>query len=395
MCTVNGSSGVVAGPVTTVIIQCGPQIVWSSAPGVSGINALTVSNGVIYFGGSFTTVAGATRNYLAAIDASSGELLPWNPSVDPNPANAQTPATVNAIVVVNGVVFAGGSFNGVAGQEHLSLAAIEASSGQVLPWRMDTYDSRPPFGATIGTVNVLVASGSSVYIGGGFNEIGGVGRNLLAVIDANTGVVLPWTAALNTNGGNVSALSIDGPQIYAAGFFSGPSLAAFNLSSGSSLPWQPDIVWAGLMCDLEPTTLVSVAAYGEAVFIAGQFVAPYNTCPPYPPSPGFAAVSTVTGKLLPWHLDVDNSVAALVVAENTVYVGGNFTSVGGIARNNLAAIDAITGAVLPWNPNANGPVRALALSGNTVYAAGGFASIDGTTRYSLAAIDGTTGAVVQ
>src|SRR5262249_45983869 len=80
------------------------------------------------------------------------------------------------------------------------------------------------------------------------------------------------------------------------------------------------------------------------------------------------------------------------------YIGGHFSSVRGILRNNLAHIDA-SGNVLAWNPNAvlNLPasVKALALSGSTVYAGGNFEQINGVTRDGLAAIDAATGALLS
>ncbi|MFO1372338.1 MAG: PQQ-binding-like beta-propeller repeat protein [Candidatus Competibacteraceae bacterium] len=62
-------------------------------------------------------------------------------------------------------------------------------------------------------------------------------------------------------------------------------------------------------------------------------------------------------------------VYALVVSGNTVYVGGEFDSIGGQARNHLAALDANTGAATAWNPSPDGyRVSTLAIAGNTVYA---------------------------
>mgnify|MGYP003694047973 CR=1 FL=1 len=47
------------------------------------------------------------------------------------------------------------------------------------------------------------------------------------------------------------------------------------------------------------------------------------------------------------------TVSALAVSGSTVYAGGAFTSIGGQARNHIAALDATTGAATAWNPNAN------------------------------------------
>jgi hypothetical protein len=67
------------------------------------------------------------------------------------------------------------------------------------------------------------------------------------------------------------------------------------------------------------------------------------------------------------------------------YIGGSFTQIGPYTRNRLAHILS-NGEISPWNPSANGTVRSLALSGTTVYAGGDFTSIGGQARNRLAAI---------
>ena len=78
-----------------------------------------------------------------------------------------------------------------------------------------------------------------------------------------------------------------------------------------------------------------------------------------------------------------------------VFIGGTFTEVNGVARQNLAALDAVTGAlILDWQADTTGDVpivRTLAVSGNRLYVGGKFKGIDGTAKQQLAAIDVTTG----
>ena len=81
-------------------------------------------------------------------------------------------------------------------------------------------------------------------------------------------------------------------------------------------------------------------------------------------------------------------VSALAVYDDgrgpALYAGGYFTSVGGQPRNNIAAIDAPTGTVTGWNPGAFGGVGVftLAVSGSTVYVGGEFTFIGGA-RHEL------------
>lgn len=74
------------------------------------------------------------------------------------------------------------------------------------------------------------------------------------------------------------------------------------------------------------------------------------------------------------------------------YLGGEFSAVGGLPRDNLAHIDAF-GGVTGWAPGADGAVRALALRGDALFVGGEFTTIAGTPRPRLAAVNAATGAV--
>ena len=95
-------------------------------------------------------------------------------------------------------------------------------------------------------------------------------------------------------------------------------------------------------------------------------------------------------------------VTTLAVACNTVYVGGYFTNIGGISRSRVAAVDADSGQATTWNPNidllnsASLPsyVLALQISADTVYLGGQFSTVGGERRVDLAAVDAATGQVL-
>jgi hypothetical protein len=92
-----------------------------------------------------------------------------------------------------------------------------------------------------------------------------------------------------------------------------------------------------------------------------------------------------------WNPSADGRVDTLALGGEMVYVGGDFTTIGGHARTSIAALDAMTGEATPWNPNSNGTVYTLGVSGDTVYAGGTFTTIGGQSRTSIGALDAVTG----
>ena len=102
-----------------------------------------------------------------------------------------------------------------------------------------------------------------------------------------------------------------------------------------------------------------------------------------------------TGTVTSWDVNANSTVLKLLVHNNILYAGGDFTILNGFTvKNYLAAIDLSNGIALGWHPNANGVVSELAASGQTIYAAGGFTVLNAATiRMGLAGIDATTGLV--
>jgi hypothetical protein len=94
---------------------------------------------------------------------------------------------------------------------------------------------------------------------------------------------------------------------------------------------------------------------------------------------------------------VDGSVLAVAPdGAGGWYIGGRFTSVGGVPRSRLARITAsgVLDTTFQSGPSTDGPlsaVHALAVSGSTVYAGGSFASI--SQCLALAASGGAVYAV--
>jgi hypothetical protein len=103
-----------------------------------------------------------------------------------------------------------------------------------------------------------------------------------------------------------------------------------------------------------------------------------------------AALDVASGTLTNWDPGANGTVRALLLSQDgrRLYVGGDFSTIGGQVVRKLALLDLATGAVDPtFAPQISGRVRALALAGNRLYAGGDFQS----PRPLLAAFDARSG----
>jgi hypothetical protein len=116
-----------------------------------------VSGATVYAGGAFTTIGGQPRYFIAALDA-NGIATNWNPNADD---------WVNTIAVSGDTVYAGGYFTAIGSPtQNIGYLVALDSSANVL--QDTTWEQLGAYG----TVNTLVASGSSLYVGGSFTSIG-------------------------------------------------------------------------------------------------------------------------------------------------------------------------------------------------------------------------------
>lgn len=98
-----------------------------------------------------------------------------------------------------------------------------------------------------------------------------------------------------------------------------------------------------------------------------------------------------SGALTSWNPNANSVVSSIAVNGSTVYVGGFFTNIGGQGRSRIAALDTTTGNATAWNPASDDVVSALVVNGSTIYAGGDFTNIGGQARNRIAALDSTSG----
>ncbi|MCS6838097.1 MAG: delta-60 repeat domain-containing protein, partial [Bdellovibrionaceae bacterium] len=194
------------------------------------------------------------------------------------------------------------------------------------------------FNVTInGPVRSLLLVDTNLFVGGSFSMVNNLPRSNLASVDSTTGTLSTWDPRPN---GMVRAMVKTDSDIIVAGDFT----AINGLSTGSSL-------WFDLGGDI------------------------------FNPNPNL-----VTG----WPSVNGTIYTAISDGSGGWFIGGSFTQVGGIARNNVAHITN-SKTVSNWNPNANGPVRTLIRSGPLLFVGGDFTAIGGESRNRIAALEIATG----
>jgi PKD repeat protein len=205
------------------------ELVSSWAPSLNaGGRAIVASadGSRVFVAGSFTQVNGVNRYRVAALDATTGALVPgWTPG---------TNARVSSLAISGDALYLGGIFTNVNNLSRTRLAAVSASTGALLGWA-------PTADAEVLALTAPAASGK-VVAGGKFTQLNGVAWYGMGALDATTGAGVPWaaTSVIRNAGANagIYSLSTDGTRVFGTGytFGSGGNFEATfsaNASDGS------------------------------------------------------------------------------------------------------------------------------------------------------------------
>lgn len=316
--------------------------------------------GVVYVGGTFTSIGGQVRNRLAAIDASTGVPTSWNPNVQNGVVMTMS------LYVSNNTLYIGGTFTSIAGVGRNRIAGVSILTGAVT-WY-------PPGGAnsTVYSLSIGSSFGDFLFVGGAFTTIGGVARNRLCAFNLPAGTLNAWTPNVNST---VYSVFVYGMELYVGGIFTSVDgqprsrVAKFDFSNSVAVltSWDPSVF---------NNSVFSFSSYLNRIYIAGNFgginARTRNRV---------ASVDLSTGNLTSWNPVVNNTVLAIFVVEPYLFIGGQFTIVNGQSRGRLASFNLNDGSLTSWNPSANGDVRCFSSDGSILYVGGAFTSItQGATR---------------
>ncbi len=345
----------------------------------SRIDALAISETVLFVGGTFTSIGGGAqgsngppRNFIAAFDVSVpdlGSLTEWNPNAD---------GPVTSLAVTCDTLYVGGAFTHIAGRARNRIAALDIGSGVATEWNPNAN----------GEVLALRLYGNTIYAGGKFTEIGGEHREFLAALDTRTGRAKLWNPKADFG---VSGVAVAGGTVYGGGVVAGggklrKNLAALDTRTGRPLDWAPEVSGETLINAFPFRGVYALAATADTLYLGGPFTQINDESRSH-----VGAIEISSGRPAAWNPGVIGIVESLAVSGSAVFLGGRFTQVGGLVRQNIAAVDTASGVPLDWNPGANDKVKALAACGNALFAGGLFTTMAGAPHNRLAAVDIASG----
>jgi hypothetical protein len=293
----------------------------------------------LYIGGSFRRVLGQERNFGAAINLDTTGLLEWDPMLSKEPTN---------IRVTPSGVFTCGNFSN-AGERRGGLAMFSIESGDLL--------KKPSFNLMAGDLGGVMTTeiyNNNLYINGGFN-----------------------TATL-------------GFSIGTQNFAPPANQIVYNLDSGNILTGF--INNGAPICIRAGGTVRASFLESGFMYIGGEFTSVQNM------SPNTNINSAVTRNRVAWFdlsnqrisgidYNVNSTVWGIKRKDNFLYIGGQFTSVLGVARNRLARINLNNNTLDSWNPNLNGTVYDIKFSGDKMFVCGDFTTVSGLSRNRVCRFD--------
>jgi hypothetical protein len=302
-----------------------------------------------------------------------------NPTWNPNADNG-----VLALTISGTDLYAGGDFSNIGGQTRNNIAKLSTTGTGLADatWNPNANN----------TIQALTLSFTDLYVGGNFTNIGGQTRNRIAKITTTGAGTADATWNPNADQ-DVETLALSGTDLYVGGFFNSIGGQARNriakiATTGAGIA---DAIW-----NPNATTIINgvhaMAFSGTDLYVGGYFTSIGGQF-----RSSIAKLSTTGTGLADatWNPNASGvsfpAVFALAISGTELYAGGSFTVIGGEVRNSIARIQKSNMELdLTWNPNANGTVATLALSSTDLYVGGNFTNIGGQARNRLAKLS-TTG----
>ena len=335
----------------------------------------------LFVGGAFQTVGGFYNDTLTATNGCDSVVITELIILPTYTTNVQ------ASICDGDSLFVGGGFQTVGGFYNDTLTAGNGCDSVIITELiiLPTY-----------TINVQasICDGDSLFVGGGFQTIGGFYNDTLTATNGCDSVVITELIILPTYTTNVQASICDGDSLFVGGGFQ--TLGGF----------YNDTLTAGNGCDsviiteliILPTYTTNVQASicdGDSLFVGGGFQTIggfYNDT--LTATNGCDSVVITELIILPTYT---TNVQASICDGDSLFVGGAFQTVGGFYNDTLTATngcDSVVITELIILPTYTTNVQASICDGDSLFVGGAFQTVGGFYNDTLTATNGCDSVVI-
>ncbi len=366
--------------------------------GIGAVQALATfddesgAGSALYAGGTFTVGSGVPANHVVRWNGTG-----WSALESGTSAPVSTLAAFDDGNAAGPVLYAGGSFATAGGVEVNYIGQWSGTHWSAFGGGADHVDGDV---LALAVFDDGSGGGPALFAGGKFTSAGGVAANRIAKWDGTS-----WSALGGGLNSDVLGMAVfddgsgGGPALYASGFFtSAGGVAASRIARWDGTSWSTlgsganSHVLALAVFDDQSgggPALYAGGAFTSAGGVAANYIARWNGM-------SWSALGSGTTCCV---------VSALTVFDDgggpALYVGGDFSSAGGVAANNIARWDGATWSPLGRGTGQNDPypfegVADLNVfddgsgSGPALYAGGAFTSAGGIAASRIARWDGVS-----
>ena len=299
------------------------------------------SNGSIVLGGLFTTVSATTRNRIARVSTTGTLDVAFNPNAD---------AAVRVIKQrADGSLLVGGDFTTIGGGSAVAFAAL--SSAGALLFDADIVGSF--------VLDLVERPDGKILIVGSMSSVDGTARDKVAQLNADGTLDVTFVPVVMPLGGAARAVALqaDGKALVGGGMVD----VGVGLRNGLVRLNTDGSHDTGFAADIESGAVYSIAVQGDGKIVVGG---------------EFTSVNGVArNKLVRLNADgtldaafnpvfASGALVAKVALQTNgkIVVGGTFSTVNAVTRNNIARINSDGTLDATFDPDADSDVFTVVLS---------------------------------